>query len=155
MESHNDYSHIIFDHGSGEIADFVAIKTEGLFIKVELYHCKAMKGENYNSAVDDVYEVAQQAIKSTVWVKSKSTLLTKLLDRIKNSAKNKFIRGDIKTLKEILKSQKALDVTIYIVQPAISQSAELKNTISTILSAASFYIKHSGRVKALKIMGSE
>lgn len=155
LESQNDYSHIIFDHGPGETADFLTIKTEGAFIKVELYHCKAMKGENYNSTVDDVYEVAQQAIKSTVWVRSKSALLTKLLDRIKNSAKNKFVRGDIKTLKEALKSQKALEVTIYIVQPAISQSTELKNTISTILSAASFYIKHSGRAKALKIMGSK
>lgn len=155
LEKDVGISHIIYDHGSGEIADYITLKAEGAFIKANLYHCKAMKGENYNSSIEDVYEVAQQAIKSTVWVKSKTTLLNKLLSRIKgSSANNKFIRGDIKTLKELLKSQRALEVTVYIVQPAISKNASMKDSVGTILSAASFYVRHTGRAKALKIIGS-
>ncbi|MBQ9713967.1 MAG: DEAD/DEAH box helicase family protein [Clostridia bacterium] len=154
LEKDDTYSLIIFDHGPGEVADYITLKADETHIKAEFYHCKAMKGQHYNTNVEDIYEVAQQAIKSTVWIKSKSSLLNKFLMRISGSKTNKFIRGDITTLKEILKSQKALDVTIYIVQPAISKSKDMKDSISTILSAASFYIKHTGRAKELKIIGS-
>jgi len=154
LEQNSDYSIIIFDHGSGETADYITLKEDGAFIKVEFYHCKAMKGQNFNSDVSDVYEVAQQAVKSTIWIKSKTVLLDKLLSRIKGSNGTKFIRGDIKTLKELLKSQKFLDVSIYIVQPAISKSQPMKDSISTVLSAASFFIKNTGRAKILRIIGS-
>ena len=154
IEQDPEYSVILYDHGTGEIADYITLKTEGTILKVELYHCKAMKGENYNSNVSDVYEVAQQSVKSTVWIKSKSALLEKLLSRIKGASGNKFVRGDIKALKDLLKSQKSLEVTIYIVQPAISKSQPMKDSVGTVLSAAAFYIRNTGRAKQLKIIGS-
>lgn len=150
-----EYSHILFDHGSGEIADFITFRSIGSFISIELYHCKAMKGKHYNSSVDDVYEVAQQSIKSTVWVKTKQTLLNKIQERIKGSTIEKFVRGDIRSLKELLKGTKSIEVVIYIVQPAISRSHDMKETISKVLSAATFYIRHTGRVKELRVLGSE
>lgn len=155
IEQDLEYSVIFYDHGTGEVADYITLKTEGNILKVELYHCKAMKGKNYNSDVSDVYEVAQQSIKSTVWIKSKSSLLEKLLSRIKGASGNKFVRGDVKTLKELLKSQKSLEVTIFIVQPAISKFKPMKDSVGTVLSAASFYIRNTGRAKQLKIIGSE
>ena len=155
LEQDLTLEHIVFDHGTGEIADYITFKAEGSFIKVGLYHCKAMKGANYNSAVADVYEVAQQAIKSTIWVKSKSLLLNKIQARIKGRKTNKFVRGDLKMLRTLLQSQKALEATIYIVQPAISRSKQMANTVGEILSAATFYIRHTGRVKELKILGSK
>lgn len=60
----SDYTHIVFEHETGEIADYISFRSEVLFIKVELFHCKTMKGAQYNNSVIDVYEVAQQAIKS-------------------------------------------------------------------------------------------
>ena len=122
---------------------------------MELYHCKAMKGKNYNSDVSDVYEVSQQAIKSTIWIKSKSALLEKLTARIKGAKKNKFIRGDIATLKNLLKSQKILEARIFIVQPAISKSKPMKDAVGTVLSAATFYVTNTGRTKSLEFIGSK
>lgn len=155
LEHDPNLTHIVFDHGTGEIADYITFKAEGSFIKVGLYHCKAMKGVNYNSAVADVYEVAQQAIKSTVWVKSKSLLLNKIQARIKGGTTKKFVRGDFRTLKALLQSQKALEVTIYIVQPAISKSERMADTVGEVLSSATSYIRHTGRVKELKVLGSK
>ena len=155
LENDPTLTHIVFDHGTGEIADYITFKAEGSFIKVGLYHCKAMKGVNYNSAVADVYEVAQQAIKSTVWVKSKSLLLNKIQARIKGGTTKKFVRGDFRTLKALLQSQKALEVTIYIVQPAISKSERMADTVGEVLSSATSYIRHTGRVKELKVLGSK
>jgi len=102
LEDKSKFSHIIFDHGTGEIADFVTFEELDKFINVEMYHCKAMKGKKYNSSVSDVYEVAQQAIKSTIWVSSKAMLLKKINDRVSRASSEKFIRGEFKTLKKIL-----------------------------------------------------
>jgi len=154
IEQDQTSTHIFFDHGSGEVADYLTFKIDGSFIKVALYHCKAMKGARHNSAVEDVYEVSQQAIKSTVWVKTKAALLDKIQARIKGSKTSEFIRGDLKTLKDMLLSQRALEVRIYIVQPAISQSKQMADTVGEILSAATFYIGHTGRVKELRVLGS-
>lgn len=152
---YEDYSHILFDHGSGEIADFITFKSVGSMIRVELYHCKAMKGKKYNASVSDVYEVAQQSVKSTIWVKTKQTLLSKIQDRIKGSITTKFVRGDIRSLKELLQSTKSIEAAIYIVQPSISKSHEMKEAVSKVLSAATFYIRHTGRVKDLRVWGSK
>lgn len=150
-----------YQRETGLLFIYSQLKTEvvyeaiGSFISIELYHCKAMKGKHYNSSVDDVYEVAQQSIKSTVWVKTKQTLLNKIQERIKGSTIEKFVRGDIRSLKELLKGTKSIEVVIYIVQPAISRSHDMKETISKVLSAATFYIRHTGRVKELRVLGSE
>ena len=150
----SDYTHIVFDHGTGEIADYISFRSEGSFINVELFHCKAMKGAQYNNSVIDVYEVAQQAIKSTVWIKTKTTLLTKIQSRVKSGNSKKFIRGDIRSLRTLLQSQKAMEVVIYIVQPAISKTSHMNETVGRVLSAAAFYIGHTGRAKELKVLGS-
>ena len=155
LEKRGDYSHILFDHGSGEVADFVTFKTDGSFIRVEFYHCKAKKGAGYNSNLADVYEVAQQAVKSTVWLKSKASLLSRIQNRIKGRKDSKFLRGDMRTLKELLKSQRAMEVTIYIVQPAISKGKPMSDSFGKVLSAAAFYIRHTGRAKELMILGSK
>lgn len=114
-----------------------------------------MKGKNYNSSVEDVYEVAQQAIKSTVWIKSKTALLNKMQSRIKGGRTDKFIRGDIRTLKSLLQSQQAMETTIYIVQPAVSKTKAMSEPFGKVLSAAAFYIKNTGRAKELGIIGSQ
>ena len=57
LEKEFKFSHIIFDHGIGEMADFITIEENGDFIYVEMYHCKAKKGRVYNSSVGDVNEV--------------------------------------------------------------------------------------------------
>ena len=120
-----------------------------------MYHCKAKKGRAYNSSVGDVYEVAQQAIKSSIWVSSKEMLLNKINDRVSRASSDKFIRGEFKTLRKILQRPKVLRVKIYVVQPAISKSIEIPDKVGTILSAATAFIKNTGKVQELLVIGSE
>ena len=87
--------------------------------------------------------------------KSKQVLLNKIQSRVIRGNTNKFVRGDIRSLKVLLQSTKAMEVVIYIVQPAISKSTEMKEVVSKVLSAATFYIRHTGRVKELRVFGSE
>lgn len=152
------FSHILFDHGTGEIADYIAFGTDESsgIIHVDMFHAKAMKGTNYNSAVGDVYEVSQQAIKSTIWIKDKNVLLDKIIMRIRNCSDKdrKFVKGDINSLKTLLRGNKKMEVVIYIVQPAISKGTKMEEKIGEVLAAATHYIKRSGRAKELIIWGS-
>lgn len=154
LEQDSELSHIIFDHGTGEIADFITLKEDDTTIHASLYHCKAMKGRNYNSSVSDVYEVAQQAVKCTVWLHNKSGFLSKLLERLRNNSDSKLVRGNQNDLCSILRRKKIFEVTICIVQPAISKTAEMSESVGRVLSAATFYIKNSGRAKELRVIGS-
>ena len=103
LEKESNFSHIIFDYGTGEVADFIAAEEKGDFIYVEMYHCKAKKGRAYNASLGDVYEVTQQTIKSSIWVSSKAMLLNKINDRISSASTEKFIRDVFKTLKNTAK----------------------------------------------------
>lgn len=148
------YKYIIYDHGTGEIADFIAITEEETTINVAFFHVKAMKAKQFNSDVNDIYEVFQQAIKSTIWLKTKSVLLQKIIDRRKGG-KCIFQRGSLETLKTTLRSDKQFHATIYVVQPSISKSADMPDKYQEVLAAANFYINHSGRVKEMRIWGSQ
>ena len=152
------HSHIVYDHGTGEIADYITFGSDEStsVISVGMFHVKAMKGSNYNSNVGDVYEVSQQAIKSTIWIKDKNVLLDKIIMRIRNSSdkEHKFIKGDINSLKTLLRGNKKMEVTIYIVQPAISKGTVMEDKVGEILAAATHYVKRSGRAKELQIWGS-
>lgn len=147
------YKYIIYDHGTGEIADFITITESESSIKVEFFHVKAMKGKQFNSDVNDIYEVFQQAIKSTIWLKSKAVLLQKIIDR-RISGNCTFKRGSLDALKATLRSDKQFNAEIYVVQPSISKSTGIPNKYQEVIAAANFYISHSGRVKELKIWGS-
>lgn len=44
---------------------------------------------------------------------------------------------------------------IYIVQPAVSKETTMNEPFGKVLSAAAFYIRHTGRAKELKIIGTK
>lgn len=149
-------THVLFDHGTGEIADFITVDEKENTVDVAFYHVKAMKGKRYNENVNDVYDVTQQAVKSTIWLKDKNVLLSKIIDRIKGNkqAVEKFVKGDLNTLKTILRGSKRMETVIYIVQPAVSKNSIIPDKSGEILAASRHYIMHSGRVKEMRVWGS-
>ena len=152
--NHDDNSnYLVYDHGSGEIADFIAIKDTDQTIKVMLYHVKAMKGQNFNSDLDDIYEITQQAIKSIIWLKSRGTLLEKMRSRRKSSHCI-MKKGQFSELEKTLKQNKLFTARICIVQPAISKNNPFPEKYQEVLAATSFYINNSGRVSQFEIWGS-
>ena len=153
LEADSDYKYLIFDHGTGEMADFIAIRETDTMIQISMFHVKAMKAANFNSDVNDIYEVLQQAIKSSIWLKTKSVLLQKILSRRK-SGKCIFIRGKLNELKQALRSDKRLVAEMYVVQPSISRNVALPDKYQEVLAAAKFYTLNSGRINTFKIWGS-
>lgn len=151
--SENKY--ILYDHGTGEIADYIAIQEEETRLIVRLYHVKKKSSVGYNSSTGDVYEVAGQAVKSITWLTTKGKFIEKISDRhrgghcqLLNGEYDEFIRELRGTTKQIVGY-------IVIVQPALSRTVPMPDKIQEILAAASSYISRAGKVRGLEIFGSE
>lgn len=146
--------YIIYDHGTGEIADFITIQNKEIEIEVAFYHVKAMSAKNYNSSIGDIYEVVGQAIKSTIWLKTKSTFLQKIKSRRK-SEHCEFRKGEHdKFLQDMKQQDKVLRGKIVVVQPSVCRSIDMPDKMQEVLAATNYYISNSGKVKSFEIWGS-
>ena len=155
LEADKKFKYIIYDHGTGEIADFITIYETDNELIVELYHVKKMGSSSYNNSVGDVYEVSGQAIKSVTWFATKGKLIEKFTSRHKSGHCIVKKGGDFKTMiKEIKTSVKVLRGCVCIVQPGIKKSKAIPDRIQEVLAATDSYIKKAGKVNRLRIMGS-
>lgn len=126
---------ILYDHGSGEIADFITIEEDGDAIVVSFYHCKGSGGANPGVRVDDVYEVCGQAQKSVAWAS-----LARFAGRLR-FRNPRFVRGNRAGLEDILERAKdrRLRFEIKIVQPGISK-ANLSPPMAECLGATTVHL---------------
>jgi hypothetical protein len=155
------FSQILYDHGTGEVADFIAWeethrgdtpwgsdrKEELAGVHVYLFHVKgAKKGKKQKMArpgnrVGDAYEVCGQVVKSLIWVTKRRHLAEHLRGRCQK--KSFFLRGDLLTARRLLTElQRPVDFHVGLVQPGITaQRAEEK--ILKILAAADDYVRRT------------
>lgn len=137
---------VFYDHGKGEIADFVVVETvSDTSLAIRLYHCKGSATDTPAVRVGDSYEVVGQAIKSIVWATRRQ-----LRDAIKRRARSRlgrsrFVRGDIAKLDGLLGdgSRSQLSFEIVIVQPGISRGA-LNAQVGELLAATNDYLIRGG-----------
>lgn len=110
---------ILYDHGTGEIADFLTITEEQDTTVLALYHCKGSEASIAGARVDDVYEVCGQAQKSVAWT-SLARLERRLRDR---PLDRRLVRGTRAQLQELLERAKSRRqrFEIKVVQPGISK----------------------------------
>jgi hypothetical protein len=153
LKEQDDFDYMLYDHGTGEIADYITIRETEHMLGVVLFHVKAMGGKRFNGDLGDIYEVTQQEIKSIIWLKSRGTLLAKIRSR-RRSDHCIMKKGQFNELEKSLKQNKLFTARIMIVQPAISNSEDLPSKYQEVLAATNFYIKNSGRVTELGIWGS-
>lgn len=145
---------VYYDHGSGEIADFIAVEQADGRLVIRFYHCKGAGGAAPGHRVGDVYELAGQAVKSVVWA-LKQRVLTNIRRRFglrKGGAR--FIRGDIDLLERLLTEAAAalIDFEFIAVQPGL-RKAGLPAELGNVLAAASDHLVR-GNFRALKVMAS-
>lgn len=145
------YQIVFYDHGTGEVADFVGIKKTDNEVQIELYHCKAAGGTSPGNRVDDLYEVCGQTVKSVAFANPKK-LNSKMLIRGKQS--QKFLKGTMDDFKKLIEEAKDMRTTfeIVIVQPGITKG-NLGERMAEILAATSDYVIQGGCQK-LKVISS-
>ena len=133
---------IYYDHGSGEIADYVTVTRQSDTLAVGLYHCKGSKEPKPGARVEDAYEVCGQAEKSVVWAQSLPRLLKKIDGRRSRST---FVRGSWNDLKNLFDEAKDMRkrFEIYLVQPGFGKT-KLSGPLAEVLGAASDHLRGAG-----------
>jgi tetratricopeptide (TPR) repeat protein len=81
---------IFYDHGTGELADFLTLAMRVDDVLATLFHCKASSALNPGERVGDLYEVCGQAVKSARWVDRK-LMLARIEKRVARGSV--FVRG--------------------------------------------------------------
>jgi hypothetical protein len=145
---------VYYDHGSGEIADFVAIEEVDGRLIVRMYHCKGATSVAVGHRVGDVYELAGQAVKSVIWA-LKQRVLADIRRRFNHQiGGNRFGKGDLDLLERLLADAAAAQIQFEFiaVQPGLRKQG-LPADLSNILAAASDHLVRGG-FRPLKVMAS-
>ena len=135
---------VFYDHGTGEMADFLSFSERSGTLEISLYHCKGSGGADPGDRVDDAYEVCGQVVKCLIWLKSKAILRQRVLEREASRAESTFLKGTRNDVLRVLADDNATKISyrIFLVQPGISVS-DISNKIKHILGAASDYVQRS------------
>lgn len=145
------YDVLIYDHGTGEVADFITIREYSDKLDIHLYHIKGSGGVNPGDRVSDVYEVCMQAVKSQVWTANKHTFKEKIISRTKDNG-TKFLSGDLSKFKALMDKGIKADFVFAIVQPGLSERT-FSAKLSYILAATDDSLNNSG-YESLMVIGS-
>lgn len=136
-----DLEFVVYDHRSGEAADFVVGKrgANGTY-DVSLFHCKGAGGANPSGErVDDVYELVGQAVKSVRY-----QILDELVRHLerrtvanRSGGLSPFLMGNRDQALATLKALQPIDLRLSVVcvQPGLSAAA-LDGRLRAIMAAA-------------------
>ncbi|WP_340672615.1 DEAD/DEAH box helicase [Bradyrhizobium ottawaense] len=145
---------VYYDHGSGEIADFIAVEEAENRLIVRFYHCKSAGGAAAGHRVGDVYELAGQAVKSVIWA-LKQRVFANVRRRFNNrKGSARFVCGDLERLEELLSNAAAaqIEFEFIAVQPGL-RKAGLPADLGNVLAAASDHLVRGG-FRPLRVMAS-
>lgn len=153
--SNQKFPFTYYDHGSGEVADFITAELDTNEILIKLYHCKGSSATSPGNRVVDIYEVVQQGIKSLNF-----TNYTRLLQKLEQRQKGKQLigicRDQVSVLADFIKNNRGIKVgfQIILVQPGITKSG-IESKISHLLSAANFAMRNTNNCRDLIVITSE
>lgn len=146
---------VYYDHGTGEIADFVSIdRLEGGGLLIRFHHCKKAGGDRPGHRLDDVYEIAGQAVKSVTWA-AKQKILSHIKRRFNHRlGSHRFVKGDLEALEVILADAVPAQIQFEFVavQPGLRKE-ELPPELGNVLGAASDHLVRGG-FRPLVVMAS-
>lgn len=150
----SDADIVYYDHGTGEVADFVSFKRVDDRILITLYHCKKSASDQPSHRLEDLYELASQTVKSVVWAK-KDKIFENIRRRFNDrTGGHRFIVGDLDQLEQLLHpiSSAQVDFEFVLVQPGLKKEG-ITEELSNILASASDYLLR-GNYKAMRVMSS-
>lgn len=145
---------VYYDHGTGELADYIAIEGLEQGIRIKFYHCKGSSGALPGHRVKDVYEVVSQAVKSVRWA-LKQRILSNIRRRFNmRRGAHTFVRGNLEELENVIEGATPAQIgfEMIIVQPGLRRDG-LPDGHLNILAAASDHLVRGGYMP-LRVIGS-
>lgn len=150
------YDLVLYDHGSGELADYLAVRDEEEAVSFELYHCKGSKEATAGERVGDLYEVCGQVVKSVRWLGDEKRLQNRVKRRLQRKHPSQFKRGDMQLLNQLIATARTKGATyrIVAVQPGVSKAKVADaDKLGVLLGMAGEYVVN-GYCKELRVIAS-
>jgi superfamily II DNA or RNA helicase len=150
----SESSIVYYDHGTGEIADFISFSEHDGHITISLYHCKKSPTVIPGHRLDSIYDLTGQTIKSVTWA-SKNRILNSIRRRFNNNiGSHEFVKGNLDSLVELLRNATpaSIDYEFIAVQPGLKRDG-ITNEILNMLAATNDHLVRAG-FKPLRIMAS-
>jgi superfamily II DNA or RNA helicase len=141
----SDNAIVYYDHGTGEIADFVGFEEARGRLIVRLFHCKGSSQAAPGHRLGDIYEIAGQVVKSTKWAR-KQRVLSHIRRRFnENIGSHTFVKGNLDGLSALLEeaTPALIDFEFIAVQPGLRRG-DLPAEFTHILASASDYLVRGG-----------
>jgi hypothetical protein len=147
-----DYEVLVYDHRSGEIADFVGVRRRDGSLEIVFIHCKGSGAASPGSRVDDLYEVCGQVVRSIRWLYGSDSLKARLQGR--TMAGSRVLIGTRDSMVAVLDeaSRSRVRYRVVLVQPGLSKRA-IDNRLADVIAAASDYLSRAGAELELWISG--
>jgi hypothetical protein len=152
VTSMEDWDVVLDDDATGEVADIVALRSDGDELKVMLTHCKFSSKNTAGHRVADLYEVCGQAQRSAAARHDVAKMLEKLIHRetrrVTQHGRLGFEVGDIEELYRLQDEALRLTpkFTIAIAQPGLSQAEAAENQLR-LLAATEVYVHQLAKAK--------
>ncbi|MDX5895202.1 DEAD/DEAH box helicase [Rubrobacter radiotolerans] len=145
---------VFYDHGAGEMADFVTIGETSDKVAITFYHCKGSSKKTAGSNTKDVYEVASQVVKSLIWLRDRNKIFDQLTKRERTRTGSYFVKGDRRILEKLAEKSRqiGMEYEMILVQPGISK-AKMRDNVATALASADSFIVNNDCLR-LRIWGS-
>jgi hypothetical protein len=125
----DDFEVIFDDDGTGEFADVIAIKVREAVVEVLLCHCKYASSDTAAARLEDMYEVAGQALKSVQFCHKPKRFIRNMINRerrrLERGQPTRFERGTLASLRQLYSrwDQYRFEYRVWIVQPGVSKEA--------------------------------
>lgn len=134
---------VLYDHRTGEIADFVTMNADAQRITIGLYHCKGSSGNVPGDRLKDAYEVCGQVVKSFHLAADERRMLKHVRRRIRvrdGKPYSRFVRGSMAEMERIFRESpgRPIEYRFSVVQPGISKSGITDEGLSVLAAANEF-----------------
>lgn len=142
---------VFYDHGKGEVGDFVVIKVNPANILVQIYHVKASSSAQPGDRVNDVYEVTGQIVRSIRWlnISNLEIQLRYRLSEILYTGTFRRENPDLIASLMLQNSTKKVEFELVLVQPGISKRAISDNIASNLAATHDFCVSQFSKLKVL------
>ncbi len=152
--ANSDAAVVYYDHGTGEIADFVVFKQDGMHLVIRLLHCKGATGAVPGHRLDDINEITGQVVKSVTWA-HKHRMLAHIKRRFQgNIGGHRFVRGDLDSLTELMENVTPAQIEFEFVAVQLGLKKDgLPPEQANLLAGASDHLVRGG-FKPLRVLCS-
>lgn len=147
-----DWTVVLDDDGTGEVADIVAMRIVGEELHVLLVHCKYSHGDQPGARIRDLYDVCGQAQKSTKARAYLGPMFKQIIrrerHRVQKHGYSGFEVGDIADLYRLHDESRLLraSFTIAIAQPGLSR-ANATDAQLRLLAGVEVYVREVAKAR--------